>query len=372
MIMTDNPQNSWKLALYEYVKAANEASLRQSDALHRSLPDPLHLRRLRARFAEEAAREAACGIKITRSEVRTRIVKHSAIGEQDAIADVVLHVIRTCEQRGVSWQEERVERERIRFRLSDQQWQLVAVEPLEIEDRDARGRRLEVPTYQSYGHRDALPSLPYIKMAPLSTGDRVSRIYPGPEIAGYSDWPEDSVAVYSDNLYGRRSEYRRDEAVAYAERWWNESNPAFERFEVNCTNYVSQCLYAGRAPMNYTGRRESGWWYKGRDNGRELWSFSWAVADSLQRYLQRERGSGLRAEAVDSPDKLRLGDVVCYDWDGSGRFGHNTIVTAFTADGAPLVNANTVSSRHRYWDYRDSYAWTSKTRYRFFHIADDF
>lgn len=124
--------------------------------------------------------------------------------------------------------------------------------------------------------------------------------------------------------------------------------------------------------MNYTGRRESGWWYKGRAKNQELWSYSWAVANALQHYLTGPRAIGLRAEAVASPDRLHLGDVICYDFDGNGRYQHNTIVTAFTPDGMPLVNANTVSARHRYWDYRDSYAWTEQTRYRFFHIADEF
>ena len=47
-------------------------------------------------------------------------------------------------------------------------------------------------------------------------------------------------------------------------------------------------------------------------------------------------------------------------------------MTAFDAGGKPLVNAHTVSSRHRYWDYRDSYAWNDNTEYRFYHIPDYF
>ena len=140
---------------------------------------------------------------------------------------------------------------------------------------------------------------------------------------------------------------------------------------MNCTNYVSQCVFAGGIPMDYTGRREAGWWYKGRQNNQEQWSYSWAVAHALQHHLSQSRAHGLRAEAVPRPDMLQLGDVICYDWDGNGRFQHNTIVTAFTPSGMPLVNANTVSSRHRYWDYRDSYAWTDRTQYRFFHINDE-
>lgn len=164
--------------------------------------------------------------------------------------------------------------------------------------------------------------------------------------------------------------YRRDLAAAYADRWWNEGNPAYELFEVNCTHYVSQCIFAGNAPMDYTGKRENGWWYKGRNSGREWWSYSWAVSHALNSFLSSAKRTGLRAELVDSADKLQLGDVITYDWNGEGRFQHSTIVTAFDALGMPLVNANTVASRHRYWDYKDSYAWTDRTKYRFFHISD--
>lgn len=75
---------------------------------------------------------------------------------------------------------------------------------------------------------------------------------------------------------------------------------------------------------------------------------------------------------MERPEQLQLGDVIIYDWDGDGGFQHSTIVTAFDAGGMPLVNAHTTPSKHRYWDYRDSYAWTENTVYRFFRIADYF
>jgi len=124
--------------------------------------------------------------------------------------------------------------------------------------------------------------------------------------------------------------------------------------------------------MNYTDRRHLGWWYKGRSGGQELWSYSWSVSNALEAYLAAPRSAGMRATLVEHPWELQLGDVIAYDWDGDGRYQHSTVVTAFDRQGMPLVNANTVSSRHRYWDYRDSYAWTDRTRYRFFHIADEF
>ena len=53
--------------------------------------------------------------------------------------------------------------------------------------------------------------------------------------------------------------YNRLKAVQYAERWWNDHNPTFKKFDVDCTNYISQCLHAGGAPMRgYPNRGKGG------------------------------------------------------------------------------------------------------------------
>lgn len=160
-----------------------------------------------------------------------------------------------------------------------------------------------------------------------------------------------------------RFSYDRMAAVQYAERWWNSYNPAYRKFEVDCTNYVSQCLFAGGAPMRGAPARETGWWYQG-DN----WSFSWAVAHSLRWYLSGST-SGLQGQEVERADELGHGDIICYDFEGDGRFDHNTIVVSKDAYGMPLVNAHTDNSRHRYWSYEDSTAWTPDIQYKFFRIG---
>lgn len=120
--------------------------------------------------------------------------------------------------------------------------------------------------------------------------------------------------------------------------------------------------------MIYTDKRDKGWWYRGETN-EEQWSFSWSVSHSLQWFLTTSK-SNLRADLVQSAEQLAIGDVIIYDWDGNSQYQHSTIVTAKDVNGMPLVNAHTANSRHRYWDYRDSYAWSAKTKYRFFHIHD--
>lgn len=160
--------------------------------------------------------------------------------------------------------------------------------------------------------------------------------------------------------------YDRSAAVRYAEHWWNDANPAYQFFEVNdCTNFISQCLRAGGAPMRGFPNRSVGWWYQNDD-----WSFSWSVSHAFRWYLSGST-KGLRATEVDSPDNLRPGDVICYDFQGDGRYDHTTIVVAKNANRMPLANAHTNNSRHRYWDYRDSMAWTPECQYKFFRIGAD-
>ncbi|MBT2653673.1 amidase domain-containing protein [Bacillus sp. ISL-18] len=159
--------------------------------------------------------------------------------------------------------------------------------------------------------------------------------------------------------------YDRLKAVQYAERWWNSYNPAYKKFQNDCTNFISQCLKAGGAPMRGYPKRDAGWWLQNNN-----WSYSWAVAHSLRLYLSHSK-IGLRAKEVSSPDQLKLGDVICYDFEGDGRFNHNTLVTGKDANGMPLVNAHTYNSRMRYWAYEDSSAYTPNIKYKFYSIIDE-
>ncbi|MDL4840400.1 amidase domain-containing protein [Aquibacillus rhizosphaerae] len=167
-----------------------------------------------------------------------------------------------------------------------------------------------------------------------------------------------------ENGPDQRFEYDRRTAVQYAERWWNDYNPDYKKFSVDCTNYVSQCLHAGGAPMKGAPNRGSGWWYE--DN---TWSYSWAVAHSLRWYLSGSN-QGLKGKELENAIDLLPGDIICYDFEGDGKWDHNTIVVDKDNDGMPLVNAHTNNSRHRYWSYEDSYAWTSECKYKFFRIGE--
>ncbi|MCU9612806.1 amidase domain-containing protein [Caldibacillus lycopersici] len=191
----------------------------------------------------------------------------------------------------------------------------------------------------------------------LMTDDEIPIIESQEKVTFPLEWQQDMERV--------SYHYDRLKAVQYAERWWNDYNPQYKKFPVDCTSFISQCLHAGGAPMRGYPNRGSGWWY--RDNN---WSYSWSVAHSLRWYLGTSK-VGLRANEVQDPRELQLGDVICYDFQGDGRFDHSTIVTAKDANGMPLVNAHTTNSRMRYWSYEDSSAYTDNINYKFFTIVDD-
>ena len=71
----------------------------------------------------------------------------------------------------------------------------------------------------------------------------------------------------------RLAPYDRAAAVMYAHRWAYGRNPQFYDYESlggDCTNFASQCLYAGGGLMNYTP--ELGWFYINGSNKAPAWT----------------------------------------------------------------------------------------------------
>ncbi|SDE63647.1 Putative amidase domain-containing protein [Paenibacillus sp. UNCCL117] len=336
---------AWKLTLYDYIHHRNLMDIDYTvEPLLPIVQDGGFLHRQTRLLARRMDTDRERRLTPVKSETRLVIDRVEELPGR-TIVDVTLKRKASSRIRETEQEEMRIERERITFHEGLEGWSILRVEMLQSE--------------QNFRLKSSYPgSLVEVEEPALAEGE-----VRAPSV------PFLNPLIVPELQHAKRAAYNRRKAAEYADLWWDKGNPDYLTFEVDCTNYVSQCLFAGGAPMNYTNKRESGWWYKGRSGSRELWSFSWAVADSLPFFLLTSR-SGTRGEEVSSAGELDLGDVISYDWDGSGRFQHSTIVTAKDPDGMPLVNAHTVSSKHRYWSYTDSYAWTDKTRYRFVKIAD--
>ena len=82
--------------------------------------------------------------------------------------------------------------------------------------------------------------------------------------------------------------YDRAAAVAYAHRWALGRNPQFYDYEEiggDCTNFASQCLYAGTGIMNFTPIY--GWYYI---NANEK-APAWTGVEYFRNFLVRKESS---------------------------------------------------------------------------------
>lgn len=123
----------------------------------------------------------------------------------------------------------------------------------------------------------------------------------------------------------REIPYSRDAAVAYARSWALGRNPAYYNFENiggDCTNFASQCIYAGAQTMNFTP--VMGWYYRS-SNDRTA---AWTGVEFLYNFLVNNEGIGPYARIV-SQREAEPGDIVQLG-TASGDFYHSPVITAVT------------------------------------------
>jgi len=146
------------------------------------------------------------------------------------------------------------------------------------------------------------------------------------------------------NLF-RQNGYLRNIAVNYATKYALKPNNSYRYFPLindrsgDCANFISQCLKAGGAPMNYSSKNP--WWYKHNSTNvkNDTWSISWTVAHSLYWYLKINQESklyGAKGLEVRDVSQLQLGDIIFFE-DNKGAIFHSAIVTSFLYN-EPLIS----------------------------------
>ena len=91
-------------------------------------------------------------------------------------------------------------------------------------------------------------------------------------------------------------DYNREHAVTYAKKWANGRNPLFYNFTGiggDCTNFVSQCIYAGSCKMNFTPT--FGWYYTSPNSRAPAWS----GVPYLYNFIVNNAGAGPFAVETD-------------------------------------------------------------------------
>lgn len=147
--------------------------------------------------------------------------------------------------------------------------------------------------------------------------------------------------------------YRRDEAVRYAHRWAYGRNPAFYDYEKlggDCTNFASQCLYAGCGVMNDTPT--FGWYYRTPNDKAPAWT----GVTYLRNFLLRGKESVGPVCAQTDLAGAMPGDVIQLSFDGE-TFQHSPVVVESDGSGAPSGILLAAHSYDADWRPLDSYAY---------------
>jgi len=114
--------------------------------------------------------------------------------------------------------------------------------------------------------------------------------------------------------------YHRDLAAAYAQHWALARNPEYYDFSDlggDCTNFVSQCVFAGSKRMNPSP--ETGWYYYSLQQRAPAWT----SVEFFYDFMLRNRGVGPYAVLV-QPSRAQPGDVIQLGNDSG--FYHSLLV----------------------------------------------
>ncbi len=156
--------------------------------------------------------------------------------------------------------------------------------------------------------------------------------------------------------------YNRQKAVAYARRWAYGFNPLFYNFDQiggDCTNFASQCLFAGGLPMNFTP--VFGWYYLNVNNRAPAWT----GVNELYDFLITNTEKGPKAVEVGF-DRIELADLIQLDFGGDGRFDHTPIIV----DVGRRTPETILVAAHSYAAYRRPLATYNYRAIRCLHIFD--
>lgn len=135
--------------------------------------------------------------------------------------------------------------------------------------------------------------------------------------------------------------YDREKAILYADRYAFSQNPIFASFKGiggNCTNFVSQCVYAGSCKMNYT--KTFGWYYISLEDRAPAWT----GVEYFYNFITENQGVGPFGKEV-IRDEVEIGDVIQLGRENEGYY-HTMIVVGFEDDDI-LIAAQTDDALRR-------------------------
>ncbi|MFF1710861.1 amidase domain-containing protein [Streptomyces sp. NPDC058268] len=121
------------------------------------------------------------------------------------------------------------------------------------------------------------------------------------------------------------ADYNFNKMVAYANKYWNNHNDDYRSYGNDCTNFISQAMYAGgwgpKGGALYQ-RTSNKYWFYGPT--KFLTSYTWAGAENWYFFAKKH---SKRTKALNNVWKLLKSDVLQADWDRNNNINHTMIVT---------------------------------------------
>ena len=149
--------------------------------------------------------------------------------------------------------------------------------------------------------------------------------------------------------------YDRIKAVEYAKKYAFNYNPDYYNFTNiggDCTNFVSQCLYAGGIKMDFNNL---GWFYNSLNNR----SASWTSVESFWNYGKLNKNFKIEETNIDN---LQVGDIIQFYNKIQNKYYHMVIVTKIIE---PRSIKNILVSSHDNNAYNKSLLQYNVTDFRF-------
>lgn len=169
--------------------------------------------------------------------------------------------------------------------------------------------------------------------------------------------------------------YSGSAAANYADEWAKSYNSAYPAFSDDCTNFVSQSLYAGGMPQVVYYDQKTGlpantsddyYWFIWdlTSSGTWVYAFSWTSAPYSRDHWIHYSGQATQigtapGTSTASTDGLAVGDVLYYDWGTGEGISHAAIQVGYGTDTnvtpnltGDVVDEHTTNRYHAFWSLR--------------------
>lgn len=166
-----------------------------------------------------------------------------------------------------------------------------------------------------------------------------TKINPDTTVNNYQESTEQQPVLKANNSVTSQK-LDINSALAYANKWWNERNPKYGKWDPNdCMNYISQILKAGGlgenkpetiAPEGVDSNKN--YWYS-KKQGDNIFTVSstWINVEDFYTYWSKTQ-KVIQPNELDIMRDIEVGDVIQLQNKSGGRYYHAMFVVKKDAE----------------------------------------